>query len=194
MPLRGSDISAALQGATDLPRVPGAHWYPGVAAAQLILDRPLSHEIYWLTLEGSLTRALQLRCKDRFHVDVLWEGYARPTVEEALNLAIPGRQVAWIREVQLCGDGQPWVMARTVIPLATLKGNGRRLRHLGRRPLGHFLFSQRRWHRGPFQVGLTRRPSASQPAIGRRSRFYRGEHALLVGEYFLPALLQQDIC
>nr|WP_227545965.1 chorismate lyase [Marinobacter fonticola] len=173
--------------------MPEARWYPSAAAAQLVLGPPLDDEKFWLTLEGSLTRALQRRCHERFHVDVLWEGYARPTLEEARTLTIPDRQVAWIREVHLCGDGQPWVMARTVIPLDTLKGNGRRLRHLGRRPLGHFLFSQRRWHRGPFQVGLVRRRHASQPSIGRRSRFYRGNHALLVGEYFLPSLLQRDL-
>lgn len=181
----------------DLPRVPDARWYPGAPAAQLMLERPLTHELYWLKLEGSLTRALQLRCLERFHVDILREGYARPTAEEARTLHIPPRQLAWIREVQLCGDGQPWVMARTVIPLETLKGNGRRLRHLGRRPLGHFLFSQRRWHRGPFQIGIThqigitRTQAVSQPPIGRRSCFYRGKHALLVGEYFLPSLLER---
>ncbi|BES73518.1 chorismate lyase [Marinobacter nanhaiticus D15-8W] len=173
----------------DLPRAPEARWLPGVPAVRLMLGRPLTHELYWLTLEGSLTRALQLRCMESFHVDVLREGYSRPSVEEALTLGIPSRQLAWIREVQLCGDGQPWVMARTVIPLDTLKGNGRRLRHLGRRPLGHFLFSQRRWHRGPFQIGIARATAPGQPTIGRRSRFFRGKDALLVGEYFLPNLL-----
>ncbi|TBW58802.1 chorismate lyase [Marinobacter halodurans] len=190
MPSRDSDISARPSGAMALPRVPTARWYPGVAAAQLIRPQPIGDALYWLELEGSLTRALQLRCRERFHVEVLREGYARPTLEEARTLHIPSRQLAWIREVQLCGDGQPWVMARTVIPLATLRGRGRRLRHLGGRPLGAFLFSQRRWQRGPFQIGLTRQPAPGQPAVGRRSRFHRGSDALLVGEYFLPRLLQ----
>ncbi|MEQ5835651.1 chorismate lyase [Marinobacter sp. NFXS9] len=191
MPSRGCDISALPSGAMTLPRVPTARWYPGVAAAQLIRPQPVADALYWLELEGSLTRALQLRCRERFHVDVLREGFARPTLEEAQTLHIPSRQLAWIREVQLCGDGQPWVMARTVIPLATLRGRGRRLRHLGGRPLGAFLFSQRRWHRGPFQIGLTQNPVPGQPAVGRRSRFHRDHDALLVGEYFLPRLLQE---
>lgn len=186
-------VASSANRAIEQPRVPEARWYPGVPAAQLALDRPLTHAIYWLTLEGSLTRALQLRCLDRFHVDILWEGYARPSAEEAQTLGLPARQVAWIREVQLCGDGQPWVMARTIIPLDTLKGSGRRLRHLGRRPLGHFLFSQRRWQRGPFQIGLTGGRSAGQPAVARRSRFHRGRHGLLVGEYFLPRLLDNKL-
>ncbi|MGP4845192.1 chorismate--pyruvate lyase family protein [Marinobacter sp. 1Y8] len=191
MPLKDSDIPDSTT--TDNPhrRVPRAQWFPSIPAAQLIADQSLTGGVYWLTVEGSLTRALQLRCRHSFHVDILWEGYARPTAEEARALALPPRQHAWIREVNLCGDGEPWVMARTVIPLATLKGAGRRLRHLGRQPLGAFLFRHRRWHRGAFQTGLTQSATPDQPGIGRRSRFSKGSRALLVGEYFYPRLLEQ---
>ncbi len=192
MPLKDFDIPASSATDSNLRRVPPALWFPSIPAAQLVADQSLTDGVYWLTVEGSLTRALQLRCRQSFHVEILWEGYARPTAEEARALNLPSRQHAWIREVNLCGDGEPWVMARTVIPLATLKGAGRRLRHLGRQPLGAFLFRHRRWHRGAFQTGLTQSPTPDQPAIGRRSRFSKGSRALLVGEYFYPRLLQQN--
>jgi chorismate--pyruvate lyase len=167
---------------------PATDWYRSFSAAALknpAIHGPLSH---WLTLEGSLTRALQLRCRENFHVDILQEGFARPTVEEAHTLGIPVRQNAWIREVCLNGDNTPWVLARTIIPLATLSGRGRRLRNLGRRPLGAYLFSNPQWQRGPFEIGLCHRANRHQPMAARRSRFFSGHHSLLVGEYFLPTL------
>lgn len=170
--------------------IPPTQWYPTLTAAGL--QGPLAHGAarYWLTLEGSLTRALQLRCRESFRVEVLSEGFAIPTLEEASTLGIRQRQLAWIREVQLCGDGQPWVMARTVIPRTTLRGKGRRLRHLGRKPLGAYLFSRPEWRRSDFQTGLCA-PTAmdNQPWIARRSRFYSDGRSLLVGEYFLPVVL-----
>lgn len=185
MPSRGSDIGPADSGA------PATRWYPSVAAARIPAARDLSDATFWLTLEGSMTRALRARCESRFQVEILREGYARPTSGEARALGLPTRQLAWIREVQLCGDGEPWVTARTVIPLPTLRGNGRRLRHLGRQPLGAQLFRHQRWERGPFHIGLTQQTTADQPVIGRRSHFTRGRYALLVNEFFHRRLLER---
>lgn len=170
--------------------VPPTRWYR--RRQQLWLNAPALRGVAsgWLQHEGSLTRALQLRCKERFHVDVVQEGFARPTREEALTLQIPPHQLAWIREVRLCGDGEPWVLARTIIPLTTLKGDGQRLRHLGRTPLGAWLFSHRQWRRGPLQPGLCLSGSDAGPVCARRSVFHRNRCRLLVGEYFLPALLE----
>lgn len=168
--------------------IPATEWFQSLAAASLRSARVHGPLRGWLTLEGSLTRALQLRCRKSFHVEVIREGFARPALEEARTLHIPPRQTAWIREVRLCGDGEPWVLARTIIPRATLKGRGRRLRHLGRKPLGAYLFSSPDWQRGAFETGVCLATSAQQPLVARRSRFHNGKRALLVGEYFLPAL------
>jgi len=178
MPSRDSDRLA----------IPPTDWYrtfPAAALRDPAIHGPLCH---WLKLEGSLTRALQLQCRESFRVDILHEGFARPTLEEAHTLGIPIRQNAWVREVCLSGDNTPWVLARTIIPLATLSGRGRRLRNLGRRPLGAYLFSNPQWQRGPFETGLCHRTNRYQPLAARRSRFFSGHHALLVGEYFLPSL------
>ncbi|WP_404365373.1 chorismate--pyruvate lyase family protein [Marinobacter sp.] len=186
MPSR--DSSPVFSGGSQ--QVPPTRWYPTLPAAGLQSRLVRGSGAFWLSLEGSLTRALQMRCRQQFHVDVLSESFTMPSVEEALTLGLPLRQRAWIREVQLCGDGEPWVMARTVIPRQTLTGKGRRLRHLGRKPLGAWLFSRPEWRRGAFQTGICQRTTKhDQPRIARRSRFYSGKRHLLVGEYFLPALL-----
>ncbi|MCH8497922.1 MAG: chorismate lyase [Marinobacter sp.] len=186
MPLKGSDTS----GRDTASLIPPTRWYPNRVRASLRRGAPLGAARHWLQLEGSLTRALQMRC-DRFSVQVLAEGFRCPTLEESRTLNIRLRQRAWIREVCLQGDGEPWVLARTVIPLRTLQGPGRRLRHLGRKPLGAYLFSHTQWQRGPFQTGLCRAQQAGAPTLARRSSFCNGKRCLLVGEYFLPALLQQ---
>lgn len=188
MPSRASDLRCR----PGPGHIPPTCWLPSTTAARLRDQRIRHHHSYWLTLPGSLTRALQLRCRRSFHVDVLAEGFRVPTPEERHTLGLVDRQLAWVREVQLCGDGEPWVMARTVIPATTLQGRGRRLRHLGRKPLGAYLFSRPEWQRGEFQAGLCRAERGpGQAAIARRSRFSCGPHHLLVGEYFLPALLNQ---
>lgn len=181
---------------SDQPLVPATCWYQSLRQACVREPALRGSPTYWLQVEGSLTRILQLRCQHRFHVEVVNERFARPGLEEARTLGIPPRQLAWIREVRLCGDNQPWVLARTVIPLQTLQGTGRRLRHLGRRPLGAWLFSHKQWHRSPLQAGVCNTGDASMeptPPCARRSVFERHGSRLLVGEYFLPALLKQSV-
>ncbi|MEP3164012.1 MAG: chorismate lyase [Marinobacter sp.] len=51
------------------------------------------------------------------------------------------------------------------------------------------MFSNPEWQRGPFETGLCHRDSNAQPLAARRSRFFSGNHSLLVGEYFLPTLI-----
>jgi len=173
--------------------VPAVRWYRSFRQARLNQPGLQGSAAFWLQAEGSLTRHLQLRCRQRFHVEVANEGFSMPTRDEALTLGIPHRQRAWVREVRLCGDGAPWVLARTIIPLDTLSGRGRRLRHLGRVPLGAWLFSHREWSRGALQAGLCLKARADEPHCARRSIFTSHDHSLLVGEYFLPELLAQPL-
>ena len=154
----------------------------------------------WLFDRGSLTRRLRCICADRFRVRVLRQGWTRPGRDEARVLKLRMEAWAWIREVQLlCGD-QPWVFARTLIPVLTLGGRGRRLTRLGTRPLGEVLFADPTIRRGPVEIArigfdqrLHRRAFADfiEPpdAIwGRRSVFWIDGRPLLVCEIFLPAL------
>lgn len=151
----------------------------------------------WLQDRGSLTRRLQRRSAGRFTVRVLRQSWARPRLDEAHALAVPVHQLALIREVILEGCGQPWVYARSVLPMATLAGPLRFLRKLDNRPLGALLFGNPAIQRG--EVVVQRWPQALLPATlqqpgqlvlwGRYSVFRHGAHGLLVSEVFLPALL-----
>jgi chorismate--pyruvate lyase len=195
MPLKDFDTSArqpARLSDEQSLSIPATDWYRSLAAAGLRNPEVHGPARYWLQVEGSFTRAVQQKCRHSFHVEVRYQGFCLPTAEEARRLAIPARQRAWVREVRLCGDGAPWVLARTIIPLYCLEGEGRRLLHLGSKPLGAYLFSSANWQRGPLETGLCHRQVTGQPDIARRSLFRNGHRALLVGEYLLPVLYRQD--
>ncbi|WP_273205381.1 chorismate--pyruvate lyase family protein [Marinobacter subterrani] len=189
---RASDIKRQPSDINSHLSIPPTAWYRSLTAAGLRNPQVHGCARYWLRVEGSFTRALQKQCTRSFHVDVRQEGFAPPSLEESRRLDIPPRQHAWIREVRLCGDGEPWVLARTVIPLSCLEGEGRRLLHLGNRPLGAYLFSSPLWQRGPLETGVCNPAVAGQPQLARRSLFSGHNSSLLVGEYFLPALFGRN--
>lgn len=156
----------------------------------------------WLLDAASLTRRLQLACGGQFHVRVLQQGWGRPLAGERRILGIRRGERAVIREVCLmCGE-RPWVFARTVIPVRSLRGAQRRLAHLGSKPLGAALFADPHLRRGEVEVahigpaeqvfaravGAVPYPEA---VWGRRSVFWSQGRSLLVSEIFLPALLQE---
>ena len=159
---RDSDIKSRQSDINSQLTIPPTSWYRSLTAAGLRNPAVHGRARYWLQVEGSR------------------------------RLAIPPRQHAWIREVRLCGDGEPWVLARTVIPLNCLEGEGRRLLHLGNRPLGAYLFTSPHWERGPLETGLCNPVIPGQPELARRSLFSGHNSALLVGEYFLPALFHRN--
>lgn len=131
---------------------------------------------------------------------MLRQGWNRPSHDETLTLGLRLDAWAWIREVQLLGDGQPWVFARTLIPSRTLRGRGRRLTRLGIRPLGEVLFTDPNVRRDSVEMAriafghcLHQRAftdlAESPDAIwGRRSVFWIAGNPLLVCEIFLPDL------
>ena len=148
----------------------------------------------WLADRGSLTaRLLKLSGGDLF-VKVINQGLAVPKRSEQRALNLSARRRALIREVILYGGGQPWVYARSVLPLATLTGRLRKLRRLDNQPLGALLFKDPNMRRDPVQVA--RLKSDSLPELvsniensvwGRRSVFRLDNKPLLVSEVFLPS-------
>jgi chorismate lyase len=156
----------------------------------------------WLLDHSSLTRRLRLRCADGFHVKLLSLRLERPMLSESRALDRPPQEIALVRQVHLlCGD-TPWVFARTVIPLPSLKGGLRRLTQLGNHSLGAVLFADPHMQRSPMEVAriapqqrLYRRSRGvaipdGNPVWGRRSVFCLHGNSLLVSEFFLPDLLQ----
>jgi chorismate--pyruvate lyase len=127
-----------------------------------------------------------------FRVRLLRQGVGWPRQDEAQALGIGTKRYAWLREVALCLDETPWVVARSVAPLTQLKGQ--RLESLGEHSLGSWLFRQPDLVRGPLEA--TTQPPLfisvngidGRCAWGRRSVFYHGCLSLLVQEYFLGAM------
>ncbi|NOX91333.1 MAG: chorismate lyase, partial [Gammaproteobacteria bacterium] len=154
----------------------------------------------WLLDPASLTRRLQQTCGDGFRVVPTEQYWQRPMLNEAQALGVLPHERCFVREVQLLCDDQPWVFARTVIPVRTLTGPRRRLSRLGKRPLGAVLFADRSMVRSGIEIArlspeqpLFARATAglSQPPTsiwGRRSAFFLNHQPLLVSEIFLPAI------
>src|SRR3569832_919313 len=172
--------------------------------------RPASHYLrcaaspalgYGLRDSGPLTLRLRLRCRcgEAFRVAVRRQCWERPAADERRVLEMRPAERALIREVHLlCGD-TPWVFARTVMPVSSLRGRRRRLMHLGDKPLGAALFADPHLCRGALELARLRRgevlyeQAGSRDAAeiwGRRSVFRLQGRPLLVTEIFLPALLQ----
>lgn len=159
----------------------------------------------WLLDTGSLTQRLVHASDGKFAVQVLRQQLDTPRLSERRVLGLAARRVALIREVILLGDAVPWVYARSVIPLSTLTGRLRRLRHLDNRPLGALLFEDPSMCREPVEVAChthanTQLPSSlgvrGSPLWGRRSVFRLDQKPLLVSEVFLPGFkpYNQKLC
>jgi chorismate--pyruvate lyase len=120
--------------------------------------------------------------------------HRRASRSEALSLGIGFNSLCLIREVILRGKDQPWVFARSVLPLTSLTGSLRRLRKQGNRPLGAFLFSQPNLKRSVIDLSFISRHHSYVPGEllkeasvwGRRSIFVLENKPLLVSEVFLP--------
>lgn len=157
-------------------------------------DKPGHATLRWLLDPGSLTARLVARADGDFRVRVTRLAWSRPTLAEAHELALAHGEWALVREVVLEGRGEPWVIARSVIPRCTLTGRNRQLRYLGSRPLGAFLFRDPTLKRRVVHiVRLEESGNASKVGAhtvwGRRSTFILRGQPLLVAEYFLPALV-----
>ena len=154
----------------------------------------------WVRDRGSLTRAVRETCTGGFEVAVQSQGWGRPLPGEGAWLGLPPARVSLIREVKLLCAGEPWVFARTLIPVTSLRGAARRLSRLGNRPLGAVLFAGQHPRRQGVQVARITPQHAlfhaacshldSPPAEiwGRRTLFLYAGKPLLVNEIFLPAI------
>lgn len=148
----------------------------------------------WLLGRGSLTSELLKASGGAVQVKILSQSIAHVYPSEAKLLGLKPRQQALIREVVLCGAEQPWVFARSVLPLSTLSGRLRALRKLDNRPLGHHLFSFASMRRGPIELAELNSQQQylpaqyigdQQPLWARRSVFFLDHKPLLVSEVFL---------
>jgi len=158
----------------------------------------------WLLDPTSLTSRLVQTCRGQFRVEPVSQDWQRPMLNEAQALGVLPHEVCFVREVRLLCNEQPWVFARTVIPVRTLTGPRRRLSRLGKKPLGAVLFADPSMIRSgieiaklsPGQALFTRATADAETRPkhiwGRRSAFFLNHKPLLVSEIFLPALCAQS--
>lgn len=166
-------------------------WQPLPRHAQ----RPCKAMQDWLLDRGSLTARLLAKSTGQFRVEIVRQVIGLPSRDECQALGMKRPALALIREVILCGRGEPWVFARSLLPLHSLTGRLRHLRKQGNRPLGAFLFSQPQLARSAIAVARISRDHGYVPDAlvgdhllwGRRSVFYLQQKPLLVSEVFLPA-------
>ncbi len=192
---------SALLSCSPCPFAAEPHWQPW----ELFRRAQISREVEgWLRADGSLTRRVIHFCDQRFRVRVLYQGWGRPSARERGHLGMGRVATAWIREVELLCGATPWVFARTLIPVTTLRGAARRLMYLRDKPLAAVLFADPGVRRQGMEMAiltpqhrlfhsaslaLTSRPSR---LWGRRTLFKVDGRPLLVHEIFLPTLLNVE--
>lgn len=161
------------------------------------LPSPLEPDLHdWLYVDkGSLTRRLTELADGAFSVTPLREAWQLLRADECAALGVPEESEGWVREVYLCGHGQPWVFARSVAARAQLEESGLDLQRLGNRSLGELLFSDPAFARGTLQA--RHYPAHWLPDAcrvdglwARRSCFRQNRLGVLVAEVLLPALWQ----
>jgi len=153
----------------------------------------------WLYEPASLTQRLRNTCGPALQVRLLQQCWTKPFQGEARNLRIRNGRHTLIREVLLQCDQQPLILARTIIPQRTLCGAHRRLSSLGARPLGEVIFSYPGLQRLKLELAHVTNSDWNAESLagltpdsgvwGRRTIYSLSGRALLVCEFFLPAVL-----
>ena len=142
----------------------------------------------WLASRDSLTeRLIEAAGAGHFRVRLLAEAKGLPWPDEAHVLGLASDEQAWLREVALCVDEAPWVVARSVAPI--VERHDAPFEGLGETSLGSWLFRQPDLERSAIQIGRNTRPIHGYTGLWqRRSVFRHSGWVLLVQESFMPAM------
>jgi len=152
----------------------------------------------WTYEAGSLTQRLRAVYGNAVAVNVLFQHWRVPFLTECRLLEISGHRLCLTREVLLHSNGKPLILARTIIPAATIK-IASSLAHLGTRPLGEVIFAYPKLERIAMDVTLINPTYWTASALttahieqslwGRRTVYAIKHHQMLVSEFFLPEIL-----
>ena len=153
----------------------------------------------WAYESGSLTQRLRNFYGDGVAVKILLQRRHSPFLSERRLLKLPEHRFSLTREVLLHANGKPLILARTIIPAATIKVAKSNLSQLGNRPLGEIIFSYPKLERIAMDITLIAPSTWTQPAIaeagisqpiwGRRTVYAIAHKQMLVSEFFLPEIL-----
>ena len=153
----------------------------------------------WTYESGSLTQRLRAIYGNAVTVNVLFQQWRVPFLTERKLLGLHEQRICLTREVLLHANGKPLILARTIMPAATIKVANRSLSKLGSRPLGEVIFSYPQLERIAMDVTLINpnewTPRAldvayiKQPIWGRRTVYAIKHRQMLVSEFFLPEIL-----
>ena len=152
----------------------------------------------WINEPNSLTQRLRTSFGNHVRVSILFQGWQKPFVDEARALKIPASLHTLVREVLLHIDETPLVLARSIIPQATIAVAQRNLSHLGNRPLGEVIFSYPNLQRLKTEIThlnteiwtptCQERFDLTPQTWGRRTIYAIPTQAMLVSEFFLAPL------
>lgn len=154
----------------------------------------------WLTHPGSFMERLKQHGVQDAEVRVWAEGFQAPLEDEHKMLGIEADSSTWVREVVIASGDRVWMVARTVIPRATLTGPEQALQHLNNRSLGSFLFKDPNLTRSEFDIQPVLPnsfwyqkiaaivPLRTETLFSRRSVFCTNGKKLLLTEVFFPTV------
>ena len=157
----------------------------------------------WLSDTGSLTQKIERAIGQKLEVVVLRDCRQNLNSDESRYFHFKIKRCR-IREVLLCANGMPLVMANSIIPGRSSSGSNHEVLRLGKKPLGAVLFAKTRMRskKKPLReiARLDKRnilwkkcfqQYQNLPAVSwaRRTLYQLKGRPLLVSEVFLPALL-----
>lgn len=97
----------------------------------------------WLYASGSLTQQLTDLAHGKFNVQPVKEHFQRLSFSDARWMGMPHQHTSWVRESHLYGcEAQPWVKAKSIFPILSLQKRARIFQHIGKKPIGWFLFQR----------------------------------------------------
>lgn len=141
----------------------------------------------WLMAGGSLTAQFEALAGQPLRVKPVFEGFKYLDTFSSQDLHLHRPQMAWVREVELYGNSElPWAKAQSVFPISALKGSAKRLRHLGKTPLGYVLFGR---HKPSCQRVISQHFEQGETCFTRQNFYHWHGQDILVQETFLPAFL-----
>ena len=157
----------------------------------------------WLADTGSLTQKIEQAIGQKLQVQVLRDCSQNLNSDESRYFHFKIRRCR-VREVLLCANEIPLVMAHSVIPTTSSSGSNHPILRLGTKPLGAVLFNNTRKHsksKPPRDIARLDKSSElwkrcakngidlAPPLWARRTLYRLKGHPILVSEIFLPALL-----